>query len=148
MFFVKQYSPCKAFEIAKEEVKRVNCAAEANKFILLTCDEGKNKEHSCKPLVNFQPGEFTELDQTSAVYNVPASVSNLKGRQREMYDLMRLLHQSKIVNLYGLPGMGKTCLLKNICNHAKHRNKFEDGIIFIDLDDAKTYENFFEILSI
>lgn len=43
MLFVKQYSPCKSFEIAKEEVKRIHMEAEANKFLLLTTENEKGK---------------------------------------------------------------------------------------------------------
>ena len=88
MLFVKQYSPCKAFEITKEEVKRVNYAAEANKFLLFTWENEKGKKHEWKPLFNFTPGQFTCLNKDPELSTIPAMMKEFKGRQREMYDIM------------------------------------------------------------
>jgi len=138
MMFVKQYSVCQSYEIAKSEVKRINFEAEANKFLLLTKQDDPKNKHECKPLFNFSPGKFKSLWKDPEYNIIPPIQKDFKGRQREMYDLMLLLSDHRFVCLHAIEGMGKTAMLKNFCHHMKHRSQFTDGIMFVDWNDIKS----------
>ena len=138
MLFVKQYSPCKSFEIAQNEVKRTNFEGESHKFLLFVKEEGKGKKHECNPLLNFTPGNFESLVKDPELDIVPSNIKDFRGRQREMYDVMRLLHDNKLVCLTGVEGMGKSAVLRKLCHHVKHRYKYKDGMLFIDCKDMRS----------
>lgn len=144
MLFVKQYSPCKAFEITKEQIKRVNFESEANKFVLVYSEYENGKKHECKPLINFTYGKFTNLTKEPELSVIPAAMKDLKGRQREMYDIILLLKDFRLLILQGISGMGKTSLLKNLCNHIKHRGIFRNGIVYIN---CKEFTNSAELIA-
>jgi Cdc6-like AAA superfamily ATPase len=114
----------------------VNFEAEANKFLLFV-KEDKSKKHECNPLFNFTPGKFKHITKDPKYSIIPPLLKDFKGRQREMYDLMRMLHDNNLVCLKGIQGMGKSAMLRNFCHHIKHRSKFVDGIVYVDCSDFK-----------
>lgn len=118
----------------------MNFEAEANKFLLFVRDDN-SKKHECSPLFNFTPGQFKHLTKDPKYSIIPPLLKDFKGRQREMYDLMRMLHENNLVCLTGIKGMGKTAMLRNFCHHIKHRSKFTDGIVYIDCSDFKEIDD-------
>ena len=49
-----------------------------------------------------------------------------------MYDVLKLLTERKIVQIYGMPGLGKSALLKNVTVFLGERNYYKDGLVYID----------------
>lgn len=92
------------------------------------------------------PGSFEEDAKTLPWqevdihrFNVPASVTSLVGRQKEIADLNEYLSSpdTRLITLIGPPGIGKTRL--SIETARRVINKFSDGIFFVPLaplDDA------------
>lgn len=72
---------------------------------------------------------------------LPSRISSLKGRQREIYDIMLRLNKNKLVVVTGEEGMGKSSVIRNTCQHIKHRNYYQGGIIFINCKEFKTADN-------
>ncbi|CAI2383628.1 unnamed protein product [Moneuplotes crassus] len=144
MLFAKQYSPCESFRIAKEAIKRNYYESESSKFILMTSNNGSKKKHECRTLINFTPGKVKNLDKEPEFSIIPSRVSTLKGRQREIYDIMLGLKESKMLCVHARQGMGKSAVIRNTCQHIKHRNYFKDGIIFLNCKEMKTTDSLIE----
>jgi ABC-type cobalamin/Fe3+-siderophores transport system ATPase subunit len=45
---------------------------------------------------------------------LPNKVTPFICRNHDMFDVLRLISQNKIVQIFGLPGFGKSSLLKNV----------------------------------
>lgn len=64
-----------------------------------------------------------------------------------MFDVLKLLTAYKIVQIFGLPGLGKSSLLKNVCVYLGERNFFKDGLVYIDLNQITTMKEALEIVN-
>jgi len=64
------------------------------------------------------------------------------GRNTEMYHLMTLLDEFRLVGATGPSGIGKTTLVRNLSWYLMDRRVFSDGIIFYSCDGANTIHNF------
>lgn len=93
--------------------------------------KNKNNKHECKPLFNFTPGKVQSLIKEPEYSILPSRISELKGRQREIYDIIMKLNKNRLVVITGEKGIGKSSVMKNICHHMKYRNYYQNGIIFI-----------------
>jgi Cdc6-like AAA superfamily ATPase len=56
-------------------------------------------------------------------YHEDKNIKNLTGFHKELKELYRLIRddQAKIINVYGPPGIGKTCITKKVINYARNR---------------------------
>ena len=150
--FVKNYNVCTAFNIAKEEINKVINANEANKFMLLIQPE-KNKRkaiscHQWNAISNFKEGVLRCLDKKAIFNSIPSKVEGFVGRQQEMYEIINLLEQNRLVSILGPPGIGKTSISRNLANYVRDRRKFSDGIIYVELRGWETAHMFLTRLSI
>ena len=66
-----------------------------------------------------------------SITNLPAPVSSLVGRRREIEDIARTLDGSRLVTLVGAGGSGKSRLALEAA--AALRDRFEDGVWWVDL---------------
>lgn len=87
--FVKKYSVCKAFQIAKEDIRTMINFGEANKFLMLVNEEhdakGKvEKKHKCFPITKFNQGTLVKYEQIPLFNSTPANIDYFRGRQQEM----------------------------------------------------------------
>ena len=62
---------------------------------------------------------------------VPAPLTSFIGRTRELARLRELLHSSRLVELIGLGGVGKTRLALELAR--REGGKWQDGVYFVDL---------------
>ena len=46
-----------------------------------------------------------------------------------------------MLTLLGLPGVGKSSLLRHVVYHAKRRDAYLGGILFVDLHDLRSCES-------
>lgn len=93
----------------------------------LGIDEG----HKCKLFGPLKEGELESLDVKPRFNELPAKVDNYIGRQIEIHDVVRNIYQHRLVNILGLPGIGKTSLSKNSVHYISERKLFKAGIIFV-----------------
>jgi MoxR-like ATPase len=70
------------------------------------------------------------------------------GRQQEMYEIINLINDHRVVSILGPPGIGKTSIAKNLANYLKDRNKFSDGIVYLILRGCETAQMFLSRLSL
>src|SRR5438105_5546197 len=64
-------------------------------------------------------------------HNLPAQLTTLIGREREIGELKAMLARSRLLTLTGAPGCGKTRLALAVA--ADTREMFRDGIVFVEL---------------
>lgn len=152
--FVKKYSVCKAFELAKDDIRTLINNNEASKFKIMVCDNvelpgsKKASQHKCFPIAKFKEGTLTKYDTIPFFDCFPASVENFKGRQQEMCEVITLLSTNRLVNILGPPGIGKTSFARNLCNHIKDRKKYFDGILYVSLRGCESAHMFLTRLSL
>jgi nucleoside-triphosphatase THEP1 len=143
--FVKNYNVCTSFKIAKEEINKVIGSNEANKFLLLIQPEKSYRStdsHKCNILSDFKNGGLTSMDHKPLFDSIPSNVEGFVGRQQEMYEIINLLEENRLVSILGPPGIGKTSISRNLANYLRDRNKFNDGIIYVGLRGCETSHMF------
>jgi MoxR-like ATPase len=62
-----------------------------------------------------------------------SSIDGFVDRQREAYEIIKLLHDNRLVSILGPPGIGKTSIARYLANYLRDRKKFKDGIIYVRL---------------
>jgi len=91
---------------------------------------------------------LTKHETVPKFNSIPTSVEGFRGRQQEMCEVISLIGQNRLVNILGPPGIGKTSLSRNICNHLKDRRTFHDGIIYVGLRGCESAQMFLTRLSL
>jgi class 3 adenylate cyclase len=84
------------------------------------------------------PTSFPPIDgkRETADGNLPANLSSFIGRERELDDLVRMTHESRLLTLVGPGGIGKTRLAIEFARSLE--NSFPDGAWLVDLSGAGT----------
>lgn len=64
-----------------------------------------------------------------------------------MYDVLQLLsdERTNIVQIWGMPGLGKSSLLKNCTCYLSERDIYKDGIIYIDFMHVSSFTEILQI---
>ena len=70
--------------------------------------------HKCYPITKFKEGSLTKIGNVPFFDEIESSIDKFKGRQQEMHEILFLLQNNRIVNILGTPGIGKTCLVRNL----------------------------------
>ena len=144
---------CNAFESAKATVEyKFASAKEANLFIKFT----KEEEHTINNPTNTMPafkhtcyrhygpgeGQFKNITDHVGYKAIPAKLSNFKFRDREMYELIKLVMSgNRLVILLGLAGVGKSCLARNALHYMSERKYFTGGVIFVQIATLKEIQS-------
>ena len=144
--FTKKYSVCDAYKTARKEVGETFSKSEANKFMLKIQED--EFRHKCKGLTNLERGEFKNLTEKPLFDYVPSSIDGFIDRQREMYEIIKLLHENRVVSILGPPGIGKTSISRSLSNYLRDRKKFKDGIIYVRLRGCESAQMFLSRLSL
>jgi len=58
-----------------------------------------------------------------------------------MFEVLKLLAENSIIQIYGMPGLGKSCLLKNVTCFLGERDIYKDGVLYIDFYQVSTLED-------
>ena len=78
---------------------------------------------------------------------LPNKVTPFLFRNNDMVEILKNLHEYYIVQIYGMPGLGKSSLLKNSTCFLGERLIFPEGIIYIDFNNVKKYKDMIQIIS-
>ena len=49
-------------------------------------------------------------------------MNNFLGREKDMFEIMRLVNKNRLVTIKGPPGIGKTSLVKDNSDYIYHRS--------------------------
>jgi len=70
---------------------------------------------------------------------LPNKVTPFLFRNNDMLETLKSLHENNIVQVYGMPGLGKSSLLKNATCFLGERHIFPDGIVYIDVNHVNKF---------
>ena len=110
--------------------------------------QNKSSKHIWFPISNFKEGKLTKHGMEPIFNSIPTIPENFRGRQQEICEIVTLISQSRLVNILGPPGIGKTSISRYIWNHLKDRKKFSDGIIYVGLRGWESAQMFLTRLSV
>jgi hypothetical protein len=143
-FFCESLTFCEAFEFAKRKVAAgVFFNGEEKKFKMLINSTNAGRAcHRCtrfisKPSPN---SKFIDFTPVPLFYCPPFLHECFLGRNKEIYEVIDLLHNNRFVVLKGMIGIGKSSLQKEIANKLGDRGMFEHGIIYLDLKNDTSIE--------
>mmetsp|Transcript_10048 Transcript_10048/g.15308 ORF Transcript_10048/g.15308 Transcript_10048/m.15308 type:complete len:245 (+) Transcript_10048:4484-5218(+) len=94
-----------------------------------------------------QQGILKQVGIESKYLFLPNKVSPFVSRNLDMFEVLKLLTEKNIVQIYGLPGLGKSCLLKNVTCFLGERDIYRDGVIYIDFHQVPTFEEAIEVMN-
>jgi len=63
-----------------------------------------------------------------------------------MLDVLKLLTENDILQIFGMPGLGKSSLLKNVTCFLGERDIYKDGILYIDFLHVTTFNDAIQIM--
>jgi predicted ATP-dependent serine protease len=81
------------------------------------------KSHKCRIFGPFKEGKATNVgDKRLPMFRIETSkVEDFIGRTIEMYHVINCVLDKRIVNVMGIPGIGKTTLVKAVAHYLDDR---------------------------
>jgi len=151
-FFLPYGTVCSAFEVAKTKVMAKTAehvdhtpflaqGTEHMKFELLIGGE-YSAPHNCANLHPVPIGKPLCLSPPLEFHSIPSKVEHFVGRKCELYNVISLINDSRIVTIKGLPGIGKTSMAKIVSHFFMERKTFSDGIIYISARGVESSDAF------
>ena len=154
--FSQTKTVCEAFEIAKSNLQShpdKMVALESSKLILLKemqkeetetstsnvaffgfHQTPKPKKHTCRIFGPFKAGKATDVGAMPSAFRVETSrPEDFIGRTIEMHQVIACVQERRIVNVMGIPGIGKTTLVKAVAHYLDERCTFKHGIVILSL---------------
>jgi tetratricopeptide (TPR) repeat protein len=122
-------------------------ASESDKFVLLerqqhqdsTTDSTTQDDQPQRPIFNRLPhGKYRDMSLRPKFRALPAKAQMFIGRNYDIYSVLRLLRENRLVTVRGPPGMGKTSLVKALSHFALKRQQFDDGVVYCSLRGCNT----------
>ncbi len=134
-FFSPHSTVCSAFELAKATVTAKTSEHdiqknECMKFELLIGGDYA-MPHSCANLHPIPVGQPVSTVPPVEYGDIPSKVEHFVGRKCELYNIISLIHEARIVTIKGLPGIGKTSVAKTLAHFFLERGVFRDGVVYI-----------------
>jgi hypothetical protein len=110
-------------------------------------NEGRSSNISNKSIHSnnslLSEGKLMELSKLRArIVNVDKRNSVMIGRKKETYFAIKnfTFNEGKNLNIYGENLLGRTLLSKEICYYLSVRQKFRDGIFYLDISEITSIE--------
>lgn len=143
---------CTAFNKAKAEVEVFYSKGQANMFMMLLEEELVNinslgllpeAQHFCEPFKLPQEGSLCDLTDKPDLVSFPATPQNLLGRESDLFNLVQRIasDDKRLVSVVGVPGIGKSSLIRKALHFFNDRNYFTGGIVLIQAKGVETTES-------
>ena len=72
--------------------------------------------------------------------HLPAPPPDFEGREVDMYRVITMLLNRRLVSLVGDEGVGKSALAAAVCTYIADRGMFGDGVVFLRAQNITTHE--------
>lgn len=83
--------------------------------------------------------KFKNTTDKILVCEIPAKIENLLFREKEMAKLIqKIMESQRLVFIFGLLGIGKSWIARNVMQFMKERKYFCGGLIFLSLNGTRT----------
>lgn len=94
-------------------------------------------------------GDLRQIGLSTDLIFLPNKVSPFICRNLDMFEVLRLLSEENtfIVQIWGIPGLGKSSLLKNVTVFLGERDIYKDGIVYIDFLHVMTFKEVLQIIA-
>lgn len=89
-----------------------------------------------------QSGQLQYKGITPKILKLPTKVTPFISRNRDMFEVVKTLNECNMVQVFGMPGLGKSSLIKNVSNFIGERNLYRDGLLYINFQNVKTFHEF------
>ena len=63
-----------------------------------------------------------------------------------MFEVVKTLQDCNMIQVFGMPGLGKSSLIKNASNFIGERNLYRDGLLYINCQTVKTFHELLAII--
>lgn len=83
------------------------------------------------------PGEVEYTGLWPKIFKIPSKVEPFLFRNKDMFDVIRYLQTEgnvQIVQVFALPGVGKSSLIRNVTNYIAERGLYKDGILYLNMN--------------
>ncbi|CDW76896.1 UNKNOWN [Stylonychia lemnae] len=161
LVFNQSMNICESFKLAQKKIEVIYGLSESLKFNILVRQENENLDlndnngrnsslqfyensqiktgsHQCKIFGPLKKGKLDHQEIQVRFNNLKPVNESLKARQRDMHETVSEIINNRLVTILGLPGVGKSSLLKSTCQYLMERNTFQAGILYLSL---KGYQN-------
>ena len=78
---------------------------------------------------------------------IPACLKSNLNRNKDMFDVMTLLKESPIVQIFGIPGVGKSTLARSVASYIGERGHYRDGVCYINMANVNCVKDLLNRLS-
>lgn len=130
---------CTAFTAAQNLITNMHEWHEARVFKLFKNDQ--NHDKCCHSITLDDNRKFCNLSDKILVKEIPAKIENIKFREKDMSKLIQKIMQGqRLVFIFGLLGVGKSVIARNVLHFMKERKYFCGGIILLQLNGTKTLQ--------
>lgn len=102
---------------------------ELRKFLLLP----ENGDHEVSLFPDVPNGPWQDMTPPLPSNNIPIVTSHFTGRANDMYNIIQMILNKRIVTIHGLPGIGKTSVLCSVAHYLKDRKHFAGGILYFNV---------------
>ncbi|CAG9316601.1 unnamed protein product [Blepharisma stoltei] len=92
------------------------------------------------------PGHVLHTSKQGQFVNIQKTNSSLVGRHRAAFEIIEKLLQSRLVHIVGQKGIGKSSLAKHIGYYLYARDKYHDGVFWINMKSQGSLAQFNENL--
>jgi hypothetical protein len=113
--------------------------SEVDKLILLVNHEKGKCKDKCIELKHTRQGA-SNVSNKVQIKSLPDVQPNLEGRFRDCAAIWNILLAKRLVWVYGISGIGKSALVKQLAHILYDRDVFKDGILYISLKDCSLFE--------
>jgi hypothetical protein len=81
-------------------------------------------------------------DSLTFLHTLPSPPPDFEGRVADMYRVITIVAQKRLVTVVGEYGVGKSALTSAVCNYIADRGIFEDGVLFLRAAPASSLKVF------
>jgi hypothetical protein len=87
---------------------------------------------------NLKNGKWLDVTPKYMFSQLPPRTPHFVGRNIEMYEVITMLTQQRLVTIRGPPGIGKSSLTRRLAHYLLRRGLFRDGVCFVMLRGCTT----------